>query len=483
MKKMLTVLMAVLAVLFVSCQSSQSGDKDPAVAKGVNAWNRGNPESARAYWQEIEDSAKKKKYLNYITLFNAGNTALNSTDGVKASNEGKLLSSCNTALAKFSAIDSSLKLPANVCSKGTKLTIGCIDNLLAAGKIADANKMYKTAIKVYGKTKDYDVIAKEVDVCNTISAKRNTLLEQANKANEIENFESRIAAYDAVLDKCTSAEAEVNNLVKNSGVGTTKGVSTYARSFKNVRQNIAIKREGAFRDRVYEYKDRIGAEFARQPDGAGSGKNGAYTNTDILNHYNSVSANMDSIYNELLDFASKHNQDVGQDIIDDVAAQKKLLNSKIAQINREIAHEREVASRGKTVMPLMIGLFNPMPGSTAKNKKSRPAKFSATGAKKNEYWWGMVSIPRGQMNDLVITLKDNRTVRVFNENTKSGKLIEKNNLKDLVSRSSRVGNSWPVLNAGSQLKGTNYYFEVQKGKTENYSGEVVVYSSFITRMR
>ena len=59
----------------------------------------------------------------------------------------------------------------------------------------------------------------------------------------------------------------------------------------------------------------------------------------------------------------------------------------------------------------------------------------------------------------------------------------KNNLKDLVSRSSRVGNSWPVLNAGSQLKGTNYYFEVQKGKTENYSGEVVVYSSFITRMR
>ena len=132
MKKMLTVLMAVLAVLFVSCQSSKSGDKDPAVAKGVNAWNRGNPESARAYWQEIEDSAKKKKYLNYITLFNAGNTALNSTDGVKASNEGKLLSSCNTALAKFSAIDSSLKLPANVCSKGTKLTIGRIDNLLAA---------------------------------------------------------------------------------------------------------------------------------------------------------------------------------------------------------------------------------------------------------------------------------------------------------------------------------------------------------------
>lgn len=483
MKKCLSILMAALAVLFVSCQSSKVSDKDPAVGKGVNAWNSRGPNAATAYWSEIEDSAKKKKYLNYVNLFNAGNNALNSTDGVKASNTGKLISSCNIALSKFNALDPVLELPTSVCEKGSELAITCIDNLLASGKIADANKMYNTATKVYGKTKLYDTIAKEVEVCNAISAKRNSLFEQAGKASEIENFESRVAAYDTVLEKCAAAEIEVNNIVKNSGVGNTKGVSTYARSFKNVRQNIAIKREGLFRDRVYEYKDRIGAEFARQPDGAGSGKNGAYTNQDILNHYKSVSSNMDSIYSELLEFAKNHNQDVGQDVIDDVAAQKNLLNSKIAQINREIAHEREVASRGKTVMPLMIGLFNPMPGSSANNKKSRPAKFSAKGAKKNEYWWGMVSIPRGQMNDLVITLKDNRTVRVFNQNTKSGKLIEKNNLKDLVSRSSRVGNSWPVLNAGGQLKGTNYYFEVQKGKTENYSGEVVVYSSFITRMR
>ena len=66
MKKMVTVLMAALAVLFVSCQSSKSGDKDPAVAKGVNAWNRGNPESARAYWQEIEDSAKRAEYISKL---------------------------------------------------------------------------------------------------------------------------------------------------------------------------------------------------------------------------------------------------------------------------------------------------------------------------------------------------------------------------------------------------------------------------------
>jgi hypothetical protein len=109
--------------------------------------------------------------------------------------------------------------------------------------------------------------------------------------------------------------------------------------------------------------------------------------------------------------------------------------------------------------------------------------LQAKGVRGNDYWWGMVSIPRGAMNDLVITVKDGRTVRVFTDNTKSGSLIEKNKMKDLVNRGYRVGNSWPVLNAGDQLTTDKYFFEVQKGKTPDYEGEVVVYSSFVVRMR
>ena len=278
-------------------------------------------------------------------------------------------------------------------------------------------------------------------------------------------------------------ESEANAIVKSTGAASNSGLAVYAKSVKKVRQDISVQHEAAFREKIYDFKDRIGAEFARQPEGPGSGKNGSYTLDEIHDHYVSVSNNMDKIYNELLAFAAKYNKNVSQEVIDDVKAQKNDLNAKIAQVNREIANKKEIESRGKTVMPLMIGLFNPAPGSTKESQKSRPAKFSAKGQKGSEYWWGMVSIPKGQMNDLVITLKDNRTVRVFNENTKSGKLIEKNNIQDLVSRSSRVGNSWPVLNAGSQLKGSNYFFEIQKGKTDSYSGEVVVYSSFIVRMR
>ena len=203
----------------------------------------------------------------------------------------------------------------------------------------------------------------------------------------------------------------------------------------------------------------------------------------ILAHYQSVQTNIESTYQDLLGFAAKYPNDIGQDIIDDINAQKKDLEAKIAQVNAEIRTAQEIASRGKVVMPLMIGLFNPDPRSTAESKRSRPAKFSAKNAKGNEYWWGMVSIPKGTMNDLVVTLKDNRTVRVFAENTKSGKLIEKNNMKDLVNRSYKVGNSWPVLNAGNTLPTNKYFFEVQKGKTPDYEGEVVVYSSFIVRMR
>jgi hypothetical protein len=56
-------------------------------------------------------------------------------------------------------------------------------------------------------------------------------------------------------------------------------------------------------------------------------------------------------------------------------------------------------------------------------------------------------------------------------------------MKDLVSRGSKVGTSWPVLNAGSQLATDTYFFEIQPGKTGGYEGEVVVYSSFMTRVR
>ena len=344
--------------------------------------------------------------------------------------------------------------------------------------------MHGTAVKVYGSHEALTSVAKEIDVVSTISSKKAALLNQLQQADAKENFDEKIAAYDAVLAKYQSTESEVNGTVRQSGVAETNGVTASVRAFRKVRQDIAVQRAGAFRDEVYTYRDRMGEEFARQAEeGSGTGKNGAFTVYDIRNHYQAVGKNMDDIFAELEAFAAKYPKDVSADIIAEARSQKNDLNSKIAQINREIAVKEEIESRGKTVMPLIIGLFNPDPNSSASNQKSRPAKFSATKQKGNEYWWGMVEIPNGRLNDLVITLKDNRTVRVFDQNTHSGKDIERKKLQDLVNKQNKVGNSWPVLNAGSQLSTNKYFFEIQKGKTDSYSGEVVIYNSFVVRSR
>lgn len=467
-------------LILASCASMGGGSPDDnAIARGVKAWNDREPAAAEAYWVEIKSAALAKKYKNYIALYNAGADALAKSDSIKSTNEPKLLSVCNTALGKFLALDPALTLPPDICDKGATLSAGRISALLAAENVSAAKKMYDSSIKVYGSNDALAYAGKEVDMAGSIASKKAALNSQAEKARTVSDFDEKIASYDAAISASATTEKEIAAAVKGSEVADSKGVAGCVRGYKKARQDLAIERESAIRDKAYEFKDRIGEEFASSSDS----NDGKMKLEDILSHYQSVKVNIDKIYNDLLAFAAKYPHDIGKDIIDDISSQKKDLDDKIAQVNREIETAKEIASRGKVVMPLLIGLFNSAPGSTAESKKSRPAKFSATDVKKDEYWWGMVSIPKGQMNDLVITLKDNRTVRVFSENTKSGKLIEKNNMKDLVNRGYKVGNSWPVLNAGGQLTSDKYFFEIQKGKTDSYQGEAVVYSSFVVRMR
>jgi hypothetical protein len=481
MKKGGIIVLAALAVLLVSCASTGGGSADEnAIARGVKAWNNREPAAAAAYWNDIENNNVKKKYQNYITLYNAGVAALSRADSTRSSHKAKLLAVCNTALGKFLALDPALKLPPDICQKGAVLSAGCISAQLAVEKLSAAKRLYASALKVYGDSDELSFAGREIDMVSSIISKKSALSSRADKAREIDSFDDKIAAYDATLSAYAAAKNEIVSTVAKSDVAKSAGVAANVRSFRKASQDLSIERESAIRERAYNYKDRIGEEFARTAE---QGKDGKMSLEEILAHYQSVKTNIDTIYQELLEFAARYPNDIGKDVLDDIGSQKKDLENKIAQVNAEIRTAKEIASRGKVVMPLMIGLFNTAPGSTAETKKSRPAKFSAKKARKNEYWWGMVSIPRNQMNDLVITLKDNRTVRVFSENTKSGKLIKRNNMKDLVNRGYKVGNSWPVLNAGSQLSSNKYFFEVQKGKTADYAGEVVVYSSFIVRMR
>ncbi|MGI5173956.1 hypothetical protein H0R92_10220 [Treponema sp. OMZ 840] len=484
MKKKYGIIISVLAfaaVIFMSCATVDEIPPDErALAAGIQAWHEREPADAAVYWNEIQDEKLKKKYLGYIDLYKAGAESLNKTDSIKASNETKLREACNKAIEKFSAIDPALKLPTEVAEKGAAVSAKCIKSLVTSGKVTAARKMHESATKVFGSSDELAEVHKEIEIVSSLYKKKSNLDSQAESIASVESFEDKVAAYDKVIASYASAEKEINSAAANAGLAKSTALAPNMRVLRKARQDLTVSRAALIRERAYDYKNKINEEFARTPENAESGK---MSLEDILAHHKSIEKNIDVIYQDLLGFASKYPNDIGQDIIDDINAQKKDLEAKIAQVNAEIRTAQEIASRGKVVIPLIIGLFNPDPRSTAESKRSRPAKFSASNVKKDEYWWGMVSIPRGQMNDLVITLKDNRTVRAFAENTKSGKLIEKNKMKDLINRSYKVGNSWPILNAGSQLTSDKYFFEVQKGKTPDYSGEVVVYSSFIVRMR
>jgi len=476
--------LAAFAVVFAlglaSCATAGGTADDRAIANGIAAWNKKEPAAAKAYWMDIRDKTVSAKWLAYIDAYDAGVSALADADAIKATDEPKLLAACKAALDKFLSLDPALALPTDTRQQGSAFSAARVSALLTAGKLTAARDLHASAVKAYGDGDELALAGKEIDVVAAIVAREDSLGKQADKARAADGFDAKVAAFDAAIAAYAAAEVEISADANQAGVAKSAAVAANSRRVKKARQDVAIEREAVIRERAYEYKDRIGEEFARTPE---KGKSGTMTLEEMLAHHESIKVNIEKVYQELLAFAARYPDAIGPEILNDINDQKKDLEAKIAQVNAEIRTAKEIASRGKVVMPIMIGLFNPAPGSTAESKKSRPAEFSATKAKKDEYWWGMVSIPKKQMNDLVITLKDNRTVRVFSENTKSGKLIEKNNLKDLVNRGYKVGNSWPVLNAGNQLTSDKYFFEVQKGKTEEYEGEVVVYSSFIVRMR
>lgn len=475
--------LALAAFALLSCATPGGGTGTPderAMERGVEAWNKKGPEAARGHWSEIKDAKAKKRYLGYIESFDQGEETISSALESSKQDEPSLLAASERALTSFSSLDERLVLPQAVRKDGLTLTEGRVKALLASGKSEKALDMAKKAERHYGQSDRLTALTKEADIA--ASSRKRAALARANAetAKGSEDFDKKISGFEQALAAYAKAEESLASDAKAAGIESSDGIVAERKNLKRERQDLEVERDAALRDRVYFFKDRIGEEFARVPE---KGKEGSMSLEELLAHQETVKASIDFVHKEMTTFAKRYPESIDRELLDEVDGQKRDLELKIAQINNEIKTAKEIASRGKVVMPVMIGLFNPAPSSGDEGKKSRPAAFASKKAKKEEYWWGMVSIPRGEMNDLVITMRDSRTVRVFGENTKSGKLIEKNKMTDLVNRTYKVGNSWPVLNAGGQLPSNKYFFEIQPGKTQDYEGEAVVYSSFIMRMR
>ncbi len=483
----ITLFAALAAVLFaVSCESledmAMTGTPDQkAIAKGVTAWNDKEPSAAKPFWNTIKEKALRDKYAGYVDTFASGDKLLSDAASAGAGDEAKSLAAYEKAQKTLTGIPKELALPQDTLASGRTMAEVRMRSLIAADRLAYARELGKNAVATFGESDAIESMDAEIEVIlasRKREASADAFLQKAREDSA--DFDGRIKGLDAAAAAYARAEAALAEDAGRAKTAKAQSVSREAVRLRKKRQDLTVEREKLLREQAYAYKDRIGEEFARVPEGD---KVGNMSLEEILAYQESVKKNVEEAYREMVAFSERYPQVADPEFMEEVDAQKKDLDAKIAQVNQEIRTAREIASRGKVVMPIMIGLFNPQPGSAAEAKKSRPAVFQSKGVKGKEYWWGMVSIPKGTLNDLVITVKDSRTVRVFPENTKSGTLVDKNKIKDLVNRGYKVGNSWPVLNAGSQLPTDKYFFEIQEGKTPDYEGEVVVYSSFIVRMR
>ncbi|MEM5947941.1 hypothetical protein WKV44_05245 [Spirochaetia bacterium 38H-sp] len=448
-----------------------------AVAKGIKAWNENEPAAAMGFWNKIEEPELKSKYMQYLSDYETASKLLQEAATIEDSD--RILESYDKAYLLLYNLPSELKIPEQDKTLALHVAEISIERYMQLGKLRTTKKVVQNTKDLFGTTPKIDEMQKISEVVTASWDRVAPVDTVAKKAIAVEDFDDRIKSIEIAISKYDKTNSILIDEANKLGVSDSSFVKTESLRIKRRQQNLFIEREKQLRNQAYMYKELAGKEFARVP----SGKNpGNLSLKELLDHYESVKEGISRIYDEVKAFSEKYPDVMDEDFMVELQSYKDELNDKIAKVIEEIKKAEEIASRGKVVMPVMIGLFNPDPSSSKDSKKSRPAKFSAEKVKKADYWWGMVAIPPGEMNDLVITVTSGCSVRVFPVNTKSGKLIKKNKIPDLVNRAYRVGNSWPVLNAGALLPTDKYFFEVTPGP-ENYSGEVVVYSSFIARLR
>ncbi len=484
------VLIAALALAAAGLFSCQTGPAaaaaDPAaadeklVARGRDAWNRKEPEAAREHWEAIQDAKARAAYVGYVDAYAALGKDLDTAATAKVEEQAKFEAAYGRARKALGAFPPELKIRPEVKDRAAEIAAARVRALLDSRRTASARELAQSASSYYGNVHGLPALVKEADLLLAAQRQAARADEELEKARAEEEFYAKIAAYEGAAASYLKVETALAQGADRDGVSGTAAVAAEASRIKKKRLDSRVEMERRLRERQYSFKDRIGEEFARVPEGD---KLGSMTREEMLAFESEKKANIEKEYQELKTFHERFPAVIDAAMLAEVDGQRKEMEIRIARVEAEIRTAKEIASRGKPVSPLLIGLFNPVPGTKGADQKSRPAILRGSAAGRSDYWWGMEEIAKGAMNDLVVTMADDRTVRVFSSNTKSGSLVGKNGVKDLVNRGYKMGNSWPVLNAGAQLPSTLYFIEVQEGKKASYEGEVVIYSSFIARQR
>lgn len=487
---LLLAAIALLAALGLnSCMTVQLSNMkdDELVAAGVEQWNTKGPEEARPYWANIKDEALKTRYLGYIEE-KAGIEAAAEALLALPADDGFVVSFEAFAI-RFNAFPKSLTI-SDAFKPGLRpQTVEVVKARVRAGRIDEARSFAESANAFLGASDVYDPFLKESESLANIQAQEKDAEKLLSKARSTADFDDKIRAYETAIAAYGKVDSAAIDEIKLAGLPEDAPLAVFQGTIRKKRSAATVEMEKALRQRQASFNERIGEIFARTPEGDQLGN---MTPEDLLKFHEKIRTDINDAYTELTAFAAKYPKVIDKGMIAEVESEKTNLDTRITQITDEIRRIKEEAqrnrliaeeyeSRGKVALPLMIGLFNPQPGSAAESKKSRPAKMKGTVNGEADYWWGMISIDAGSKDDLVVTMGDGKEIQVYADNPKKGAVPDR--MKNVVSMKDKVGKSWPVINAAKHLVNNRYYLQIKKNGTAAYTGEVVIYKSFIARMR
>ncbi len=161
-------------------------------------------------------------------------------------------------------------------------------------------------------------------------------------------------------------------------------------------------RERLIKASLLSFPDRMGEVFARSPSAPER-----MSDKDLL-AFNAKTASIISAgLSEFDKTAAEHPDLLNTATLERLRGSAKELSARFARMESAI---KAIKDRGKPVMPLIIGIFNPQPGDP---QRSRPASFSGRLSGGSDWWWGIADIPKGLAQDLVVTMSDSRPVRIY----------------------------------------------------------------------
>jgi hypothetical protein len=417
-----------------SCASKESTPQPPSqdeiIAEGSRFFSEGKLAEATGAWSAINDTEKKSEYLDFIQAYADFDLAVAKAEAQLAATKLEEALQAATSLGEPPSPPPAVDLPD---PRDTRTRIQRVGD--EAGKAI--------AARAAAAESDADGL---LATAKARAAKGSA--ETAEKAKE--GFEAAAKLFENASGWVPEAD---------SSAARAQDKASAAESLH----------KALLKETLLSFTERMGEIFARTPDA--SKKLG---DKELLAFNAETSALIQGGLSEFNDIVAAYPDILDSSTLDKLRESTRGLSSRFARMESLI---KAVKDRGKPVMPLIIGIFNPQPGDP---QRSRPASFSGASSKASDWWWGIADIPKGTAQDLVITMSDPRMIRVYSVGKGSGAARA---VPDLVNPLFKVGNSWPVLNAGERLDNGVFHIEVGPGQGATYSGEAVVYKSFITRTR